>query len=153
MRSVIEQIVVNDNPLHTYCEAFKIQPTFEDFLIAYHCSILRCGRLLGGSSVCVTTKGKWPLSPSTAPTLLPLDSEESWYPLFINLASKHQTRSDETPFTRDIPEQEDFQEMHTGHWQHEMQAMGIDFSSTIPPIDQLLPSAPKLWHLYKDDVE
>jgi len=151
MRSAIEQIVINDNPLHTYREVFQVPLTFEDFLTAYHFSILRRGRLLGGSSACVTTKGKRSLSSSATPTLLPLDSDENWYPLFINLASKHQTRTDETPYTRDIPEQEDFQDMPTRQWQHEMQAMGIDFNSSIPPIDQLLPSAPKLWHLYRDD--
>ena len=41
--------------------------------------------------------------------------------------------------------------MPTGHWKYEMQAMGIDFSSSVSPIDQLLPSASNLWHLYKDD--
>jgi hypothetical protein len=135
MRSVLEQIVVNDNPLNTYREIFQVPPTFEDFLLAYHFSIQRHGRLLGGSSTCVTTKEKRLLSPSTTPTLLPLDSDENWYPLFINLASKHQNRTDETPFARDIPEQDDFQEMPTRQWQHEMQAMGIDFNSSKSPIE------------------
>jgi hypothetical protein len=147
----MEQIVTNDNPLHTYREVFQVKPKFEDFLIAYHSSITRVGKLLGGSSQCVTIKGKISPSTSMAPTLLPLDSEENWYPLFVNLASKDQTQSIATPFKRNILENEEFQETPTGHWKYEMQAMGIDFSSSVSPIDQLLPSASNLWHLYKDD--
>jgi len=41
--------------------------------------------------------------------------------------------------------------MPTRNWKYELQTMGIRFDSTSSPIDQLLPTASTLWHMYRED--
>ena len=81
-----------------------------------------------------------------------LSSDEDWWPLYLNHASKLKSRSHERQFERDLLDQDKFHELPTQHWQYELSAMGINFRSAHPPIHQLLPRLSDIAKLYNDDV-
>jgi hypothetical protein len=108
------------------------------------------GRLLGGSSACIPIIDIQSRDHASDQALLPLSSDEDWYPLYINLASKFQEQSVECPYARELIDRNTFQDLPTSHWKYELESMGINFKPQARPIDQLLPSASKLWTIYRD---
>ena len=146
MRTATRNIVQNSNPLRVHREFFYLPILPDDTVI----SSPPKGKLLGGSSSGVMTTNHHSPKESTM-SLLPLDPEENWWPLYVNLASKLQTHSTQTPFSRDVLEHDRFQDLPTDHWTYELGAMGIDFASTASPIEQLLPNASSLLTMYRAD--
>jgi hypothetical protein len=106
------------------------------------------GRLLGGSNTTLTTRSPHIDGVGSEHDLTPLHSEENWWPLYINLASKLQTESAHNSHRRPLLAQDQFQLMPTHQWMHEFQAMGIPFSTASKPIEKILPLASRLWKLY-----
>jgi hypothetical protein len=123
-------VLVTD-PVHTANIVITLQPQVK-------------GRLLGGSSACIPIIDIQSCDHASDQALLPLSSDEDWYPLYINLASKFQEQSTECPHAREIIDRNTFQDLPTSHWKYELEAMGINFKPQARPIDQLLPSASKL---------
>ena len=123
MNMTLHAIVRSSNPSNIHREQFYIPLPMEDTAGF----VPPKGKLLGGSSVCVMN-AKHPTSKPTSSSLLPLDPEEDWWPMYMNLASKLQTRSPQTQFLRDVLDHDRFQDLPTDHWKYEFKAMGIDFT-------------------------